>query len=109
MILTENTSDRPTIFGVPFPVDQTLFHLINERWTNPALDLFVAAIGNVEIWTPLAIVIPLGLLIFGGFKGRAFIFCLLISLLVAEPFTRGNQSNALSLSKLSFSLTIIVT
>jgi undecaprenyl-diphosphatase len=87
MISAENTSDRPTIFGVPFPVDQTLFDLINERWTNPVLDLFMAALSNVEIWTPLAIVIPLGLLIFGGFKGRAFIFCLLISLLVAEPFT----------------------
>jgi undecaprenyl-diphosphatase len=68
-------------------VDQALFHLINERWTNPVLDLFMAAISNVEIWTPLAVVIPLVLLIFGGFKGRAFVFCLLISLLVAEPFT----------------------
>ena len=47
----------------------------------------MAALSNVEIWTPLAVVIPLGLLVFGGFTGRAFIFCLLISLLVAEPFT----------------------
>jgi undecaprenyl-diphosphatase len=68
-------------------VDQTLFHLINERWTNPVLDLLMAAISNVEIWKPLFILIALGLAIFGGFKGRIFILCLLISLLVAEQFT----------------------
>jgi undecaprenyl-diphosphatase len=68
-------------------MDQTLFHLINERWTNPALDLFMAAVSNIEIWKPLVVLIALSFLIFGGFKGRAFIFCLLISLLVAEQVT----------------------
>jgi undecaprenyl-diphosphatase len=68
-------------------MDQTLFHLINERWTNPVLDLFMAAISNIEIWRPLLIVIALGVVIFGGFKGRAFILCLLISLLIAEQVT----------------------
>lgn len=51
------------------------------------LDLLMAAISNVEIWKPLLILIALGLVIFGGFKGRIFIRCLLISLLVAEQFT----------------------
>ena len=68
-------------------MDQTLFHLINERWTNPALDLFMAALSDIEIWKPLLIVIVLVALLVGGFKVRACIFCLLISLLVAEQFT----------------------
>lgn len=68
-------------------MDQTIFHLINERWTNPALDLFMAAISNVEIWKPLVILTILIALIFGGFRARACIICMLLSLLVAEQFT----------------------
>src|SRR4051812_21078908 len=66
------------------PMDQAIFHLINERWTLPALDLFMAAISDVEIWKPLLIVIGLAVVIFGGFKGRAFVVCLALSLLVAD-------------------------
>jgi len=65
-------------------VDQFLFHLINERWTHPALDLFMAAMSDIEIWKPLLIVAALCVLIFGGFKGRAFIICLALALLLAD-------------------------
>jgi undecaprenyl-diphosphatase len=65
-------------------MDQFLFHLINERWTHPALDLFMAAISDIEIWKPLLIVLGLCLVIFGRFKARAFIVCLALSLLVAD-------------------------
>ncbi|MEY2585917.1 MAG: hypothetical protein QOD80_1943 [Verrucomicrobiota bacterium] len=65
-------------------MDQFLFHLINERWTHPALDLFMAAISDIEIWKPLLIVIGLCLVIFGRFKVRAFVVCLALTLLVAD-------------------------
>jgi undecaprenyl-diphosphatase len=65
-------------------MDQAVFHLINERWTHPALDLFMAAISDVEIWKPLLIVLGLCALIFLGFKGRAFMVCLLLSLAIAD-------------------------
>lgn len=65
-------------------MDQTLFHLINERWTSPALDLFMAAISNVDIWKQVLIVLVLYALVFMGFKGRAFVFCLLVTLVSAE-------------------------
>ena len=68
-------------------MDQTLFHLINQQWTSPALDLFMAALSNIEIWKPLLIVIVLIALIFGGFKARACILCILLSLAIAEQFT----------------------
>ena len=68
-------------------MDQSLFHLINEEWTSPALDLFMAALSNGEIWKPLFIAIALAALLFGGFRGRAFIVCLLLALAVTEPVT----------------------
>jgi len=68
-------------------MDQAIFHLINERWTNPGLDLFMAALSDIEIWEPLLIVIGLVILVVGGFKARACIFCLLFSLLIADQFT----------------------
>ena len=68
-------------------MDQTIFHLINEQWTSPALDLFMAALSDSEIWKPLFIAIALGALFFGGFKARAFVICLLMSLLFGEGIT----------------------
>src|SRR5712691_10703975 len=68
-------------------MDQTLFHLINEHWTHPALDLFMAALSNVEIWRPLLIAVIIFMLVFGGFRGRACICCLLLTLLVSEQVT----------------------
>ncbi len=57
-------------------MDESIFHLINQQWTHPALDLFMAAISNVDIWIPLIVVAVLIPLIWGGFKGRAMVFCL---------------------------------
>jgi undecaprenyl-diphosphatase len=68
-------------------MDDTLFHLINERWTSPILDLFMAAISNVDIWKPLLIVTVLAIFVFGRFKARACIVCMLLSLVVADQFT----------------------
>ena len=70
-------------------MDQRLFHLINEQWTHPVLDLFMAAISNVNIFKPLIVVLVLGVLIFGGFKGRALVFCLAVALFVNGNLTVG--------------------
>ena len=67
-------------------MDQRIFHLINERWTSPALDLFMAALSDVEIWKPVIILLAVYALVFMGFKGRAFILCLLITLVFSEQF-----------------------
>jgi undecaprenyl-diphosphatase len=68
-------------------MDQTLFQLINERWTHPVLDLFMAALSNVEIWRPLLIAVVIFMLVFCGFRGRACICCLLFTLLISEQVT----------------------
>jgi len=68
-------------------MDQAVFHLINERWTHPVLDLFMAAISNVEIWKPFMVLLGLCILVWGGFRGRAFLICVLVTFLFAEQVT----------------------
>jgi undecaprenyl-diphosphatase len=68
-------------------MDQAIFHIINQRWTNPVLDLFMAGISNIDIWKPFLVLIAVAVLIWGGFHGRAFLLCLLISLLISENIT----------------------
>jgi undecaprenyl-diphosphatase len=65
-------------------MDQAIFQLINERWTSPGLDLFMAVMSDVEIWKPVLIALAVYALVFMGFKGRAFIFCLIITLVLSE-------------------------
>jgi undecaprenyl-diphosphatase len=65
-------------------MDQAIFQLINERWTSPALDLFMASISNVDIWTPLLVALAIVVIVFMGFKGRAFAISLLLTLVVAD-------------------------
>jgi undecaprenyl-diphosphatase len=67
-----------------FHMDQSLFHLINEQWTNPVLDLFMAAMSDIDIWRPVLVGIGLYLLIFGGFKGRVFLFSVLVALAISS-------------------------
>ena len=73
-------------------MDQALFHLINERWTNPALDLFMAALSDSAIWRPFIIGILLSALFFGGFRARAFVCCILLTVLVVEQVTGALKS-----------------
>jgi undecaprenyl-diphosphatase len=70
-------------------VDQTLFHLINQQWTSPALDLFMAAISNIEVWKPFLALLALCVLIFGGFNARALVLCVGFALVVNSQFTAG--------------------
>ena len=73
-------------------MDQALFHLINERWTSPALDLFMAAISDADVWKPLLLIVIFAALVFGGFRGRACIFCLLVTIVIAGPITNTLKS-----------------
>ena len=73
-------------------MDQSLFQLINERWTSPALDLFMAAVSDADVWKPFLIIIIFAALVFGGFRARACICCLLIGIVIAEPITNTLKS-----------------
>lgn len=68
-------------------MDQTILHLVNEQWTNRALDLFMAVLSASEIWKPLFLVIFVLAVIFGGFRARACVLSLLVCLTIAEQVT----------------------
>lgn len=68
-------------------MDAAIFHLINEQWTTPVLDLFMAVMSDAEIWKPLFILVALVAVVFGGFKARACLTCILFILLIAEQVT----------------------
>jgi len=65
-------------------MDEKIFHLINEQWTNPVFDLFMPAISYSDIWTPFFVISAIAFLIFGGFRGRAFVFCTAIALALSN-------------------------
>jgi undecaprenyl-diphosphatase len=73
-------------------MDQSLFQLINQQWTSPALDLLMAALSDSQIWRPFLIAAGIGALLFGGFTARAFVICLVISLAIAGLVTSGLKS-----------------
>jgi len=73
-------------------MEQSLFHAINQQWTSPALDLFMAALSDSQIWMPFLIAIGISALIFGGFKARALVICLGISLVIAGLVTTALKS-----------------
>ncbi len=68
-------------------MDQSIFHLINQQWTSPGLDLFMAALSDSTIWKPLFVVIGVSAVLFGGFRARAFVVCLVLSLLITDQVT----------------------
>ena len=74
-------------------MDQSVFHLINQQWTTPALDLFMAGLSDSQIWMPFLLAIGIGALIFGGLKARAFVTCLVISLVIAGQVTSALKSS----------------
>src|SRR5438552_11666888 len=73
-------------------MDQSLFPLINQQWTSPFLDLFMAAVSDSEIWRPLFIAVGVVALFVDGFKTRAFVICLALSLLIGAFVTSGLKS-----------------
>jgi hypothetical protein len=44
----------------------------------------MAALSDSEIWNPLFVAIGASALLFGGFRARAFVICLVLSLLLTS-------------------------
>lgn len=68
-------------------MDQSILHVINEKWTNPALDLFMAVLSASEIWQPLFAVVFIVVLVFGGFRARACVVALIVCLIITGQVT----------------------
>ena len=46
----------------------------------------MAGLSDVNVWMPFLVVLGLALLIFGGFRGRAFVVCVALTLALSETF-----------------------
>lgn len=55
----------------------------------------MAAISDVQIWKPLLILPVLYALIFRGFKGRVFVLCVALVLLISDTFVVRNLKEAI--------------
>ena len=65
-------------------MDQKLLFLINREWTNPALDRLMALMSSAAFWTLPLVIAGVATLIWGGFKGRTFIFLALVALALSD-------------------------
>ena len=52
----------------------------------------MSAVSDADVWKPLLIIVIFAALVFGGFRARACIFCLLIAIVIAEPVTNTLKS-----------------
>lgn len=69
--------------NLPQP-DQQLFQFINQQTSSPALDVLMAVLSTWVFWKPFALGAAVLAMIFGGFKGRAFIVCAALAIIVAD-------------------------
>ena len=65
-------------------MDQKLFSLINGQWTSPALDSFMAALSCMAAWVPLFAVLIVLVAVRGGFRARAMLVVLGITIAVMD-------------------------
>jgi undecaprenyl-diphosphatase len=65
-------------------MEQTILWYLNRAWTNPALDRIMATASSWDLWWPILLVVGLLVLWRGGFRGRAMLVCLGLSILVVD-------------------------
>jgi undecaprenyl-diphosphatase len=71
-------------------MEQQILFLINRQWTNPALDLFMAAITNFDLWLIPLCLLAVGVLIFGGFRGRSALITVLLVVAIGDGIVAGS-------------------
>jgi undecaprenyl-diphosphatase len=69
---------------VPSSLDQQLFLFFNAERGLPLLDLVLAVLSSFDFWLPFLIGAGLLVLWRGGFRGRAMLVCLLVSVAIME-------------------------
>lgn len=69
--------------------DVSLMLRINREWVSPALDHFLPTLSSFAAWLPLLLVVAAIAVWRGGFQTRAFVVCLVISVLCNEGLVSG--------------------
>ncbi|MEI7864578.1 MAG: phosphatase PAP2 family protein [Chthoniobacterales bacterium] len=74
----------PTLAHMPSALDQRLFLFLNADRGHAWLDTLMAVLSSFDFWLPLMIVAGLLVAWRGGFRARAMLACLLLSLVLIE-------------------------
>ena len=65
-------------------MDTDAFYLINHSWAHPALDTLMAAASSWDFWWPFIVVGGLAVLAFGGFRARAMLLVIGLSIGITD-------------------------
>jgi undecaprenyl-diphosphatase len=65
-------------------MEQKLLLLINIKWTTPALDLFMSIMSSFDLWLPLLVIAALAVAFWGGFRARAMLAVMVLTLIVVN-------------------------
>ena len=71
-------------------MEEQLLNLINRNWTNPALDALMAVMSSLNFWAIPIILVALAVAIRGGFRGRAMLVVLALTVLISDSIV-GNS------------------
>ena len=77
-------------------MDQKLLFLINHEWTSPALDSFMATMSCFAAWVPALVVVVLLAVIMGGFRARAMLLILGLTLAISDAVVSGTIKRAVN-------------
>jgi len=77
-------------------MDQKLFFLINREWTSPWLDLCMATLSSFDFWMPFLAVLIVLLMVFGGFRERAFVVTLAVIIACMDGVVDNGLKHAVS-------------
>ncbi len=69
---------------MPSYLDQQLFLLLNADRGLPWLDSAMAILSSLDFWMPVFVVAAIAILLRGGFRARAMLVCLLLSVGIME-------------------------
>jgi len=65
-------------------MEEKLLTLINRDWTSPALDGVMAVASSIRFWAVPLIVLAAAVAIYGGFRARAMLVVLALTILVSD-------------------------
>jgi undecaprenyl-diphosphatase len=65
-------------------MEEKLLTLINRDWTSPALDGLMAVMSSLNAWVLPLMVLIVGVVIYGGFRARAMLVVLALTILVSD-------------------------
>ncbi len=75
-------------------MDETLFHLINQQWTGPALDRIMAAASSFDLWWPFLALAAVLTAWRGGARARWMLVTLALLLAVGDAVVDNSLKHA---------------